>query len=217
MTAAQTSQTPNRRQLGFLIDTHRCIGCGTCAMACKNQHQQPSNVLWRRLYDLKAALHPFRNRVFFSLACNHCEHPACLAACPVKAYHKRESDGIVVHTQEKCIGCGNCIRACPWGAPQYNPELKQAEKCSLCWQRLDAGLEPACVLACPVRALQVIEIGADEPDGSLPWPPGFPAIRTLNPSVRFRTATLPVVIKDDGLVKKYQYSPLPRRERVGRG
>lgn len=183
-----------KKQYAFYIDAARCIGCFTCAMACKNQYHQPETVIWRQVYPIKEEIYPHRERAFYSLACNHCENPTCLNVCPVVAYSKREADGIVVHDQEKCIGCGNCIRSCPYGVPRYNPVLKKAEKCSFCWQRIDAGLKPQCVQSCPVEALQIVDLATfDKPD-AVQYPPGFPKYPKLNPSVRFLVPRLPKII-----------------------
>ncbi len=183
------------KQYAFFVDVERCIGCFTCAMACKNQYHQEKGVVWRQVHPLAEAIYPHAERAFFSLACNHCEHPACLEVCPVEAYTKRPEDGVVVHHQEKCIGCGNCIRSCPYGAPKYNPVEKRAEKCSLCWQRLDAGLNPACVQACPVDALRLVDLAEfDEPD-AVQYPAGFPRFPKLNPSVRFKLPKQPQVVR----------------------
>ncbi|MCF8031383.1 MAG: 4Fe-4S dicluster domain-containing protein [Desulfohalobiaceae bacterium] len=184
-----------KKQLAFYIDSRRCIGCFTCAMACKNQYHQPYGVIWRDVYELKEEIYPHRERAFYSLACNHCENPTCLNVCPVIAYYKREKDGVVVHEQDKCIGCGNCIRACPYGAPRYNPVLKRAEKCSFCWQRLDAGLKPACVLGCPTRALQIVDLAEFDEPNAVQYPAGFPRYPGLNPSVRFRLPAMPKMIR----------------------
>lgn len=184
-----------KKQLGFHIDTQKCLGCYTCAMACKNVYHQPAQVLWRRIYHLDEAIYGYTSRAFYSLACNHCEKPACMDACPVGAYLKRESDGVVIHEQEKCIGCGNCIRACPFGAPQYNPVLKKAEKCSLCFKRLDEGLLPACVLSCPVDALELIDINRTKTANQVDRPEGFLKNTRTNPSVRFTLAKIPETIK----------------------
>jgi DMSO reductase iron-sulfur subunit len=185
-----------KKQLGFYVDAKRCIGCFTCAMACKNQYHQENGVVWRQVYALKTEIYPHHERAFYSLACNHCEHPTCLEVCPVNAYAKRE-DGIVVHDQEKCIGCGNCIRSCPYGAPRYNPALKKAEKCSLCWQRIDAGLAPACVQSCPTSALSLIDLSTFDEPNAVQYPPGYPRMEKLNPSTRFRQAELPTIYRRD--------------------
>jgi len=187
------------KQYGFFIDTDRCIGCFACAMACKNQYHQESGVVWRQVYPLGETIYPHRERAFYTLACNHCEHPTCLEVCPVKAYYKRPEDGIVVHDQEKCIGCGNCIRSCPYGAPRYNPVLKKAEKCSFCWQRIDAGLKPACVTSCPVQALQIVDLSTFDEPGLVQYPAGFPRFTQLNPSVRFRLPRAPKEIRREDI------------------
>lgn len=182
------------KQLAFFVDAQKCIGCFTCAMACKNQYHQEPGVVWRQVFPLKEEIYPHRERAFYSLACNHCENPTCLNVCPVQAYYKRDKDGVVVHEQDKCIGCGNCIRSCPYGAPKYNPVEKRAEKCGFCWQRLDAGLKPACVQACPTDALLVVDLAEFDRPGATQFPPGFPKMLKLNPSVRFRLPRAPQFI-----------------------
>jgi DMSO reductase iron-sulfur subunit len=183
-----------KKQLGFYVNARKCIGCFSCAMACKNQYHQPVEVLWRKIYHLDELIYPHPYRGYYSLACNHCENPICLKACPVGAYSKRITDGIVIHDQNKCIGCGNCIRSCPYGAPQYNPEIRKAEKCSLCQERIDLGLQPACVEACPVDALILIDILKENMSDTIQFPPGFPLNLKLNPSVRFSLPTSPRIV-----------------------
>jgi Fe-S-cluster-containing dehydrogenase component len=85
---------------------------------------------------------------YISTACNHCEEPACLKACPVGAYTKEPEFGVVLHDQGKCIGCKRCAAACPYGAPQFDETKKKMDKCSLCYHRLKEGLPPACVRTC---------------------------------------------------------------------
>jgi len=184
-----------KKQIGFYVNSQRCIGCNTCAMACKNQYHQEVGVVWRTVYPLAEEIYPHRERAFYSLACNHCEKPTCLEVCPVEAYTKRDKDGVVVHDQDRCIGCGYCIRSCPFGVPKFNPALKKAEKCSFCWQRLDAGLKPGCVNACPTEALQLIDLETFRESGATRSAPGFPNFPQINPSVRFRAPRQPIVIR----------------------
>ena len=178
------------KKRAFLVDAERCIGCFSCAMACKNFNQLEPEIAWREVHPLDESIYPHRERAFYSLSCNHCEKPTCLEVCPVRAYERRE-DGVVVHHQDRCVGCHNCVRSCPYGAPKYNPVAKRAEKCSLCHERLDAGLAPACVQACLVSALQLVDLDTLHETNTLQFPAGYPAMPRLNPGTRFIVPTMP--------------------------
>ena len=148
------------RQYAFYFDSSACSGCKACQAACKDKHNLPVGLLWRRVYEVAGGAWTRRGAAWVStvfaynvsLACNHCERPICVEVCPARAYTKR-SDGIVVLDEEKCIGCRYCSWACPYGAPQYDEQAGHMTKCDLCADNLDAGLPPACVAACPLRAL----------------------------------------------------------------
>jgi anaerobic dimethyl sulfoxide reductase subunit B (iron-sulfur subunit)/Tat-targeted selenate reductase subunit YnfG len=145
------------KQLAFMVDTAACNGCGTCAMACKSEHMLPARVWWRTLKEVRSE-RP-NGQAWLTMACNHCEDPACVTVCPVSAYSKR-ADGVVVQDHDKCIGCRACVGACPYQAVVYDRAEKKASKCGFCAERLDAGLQPRCVEACPAGALQYGELAA---------------------------------------------------------
>jgi len=88
------------------------------------------------------------------LPCFHCEDAWCIGACPTEAIRRRAKDGIVYIVADLCAGCKACITACPWNIPQWNPQTGKAIKCDLCMDRIDEGLEPACVAACTTNALR---------------------------------------------------------------
>lgn len=166
-------------QKAFLIDSSICLGCNTCAMACKNQYHQDKGILWRKVREIGAEEYHIDNnnilptlvsyqkapkvqmpseRFYFSLACNHCENPACVAICPVGAHTKDPGTGICKHDQSICIGCGGCVKACPFGASKFNDKMGRAEKCSMCWERQADGKTTACAQACPVHAISIIDL-----------------------------------------------------------
>jgi anaerobic dimethyl sulfoxide reductase subunit B len=148
----------SRRPSAFFVDTTKCINCGTCEVACRDANGGRTGLRLRRVRVFEGGEFP---RIFaynISMACNHCQDPACLRSCPAGAY-SREEDGAIVHDPARCIGCRYCTWACPYGAPQYDPGTGRVAKCNMCIGRTAAGEPPACVAACPMRCL---EVGADE-------------------------------------------------------
>ncbi len=137
----------------LLVDQDLCLGCQACEVACKQEHDIPVGPRWMRVIMVGPEEVGGKLRLSFShLRCMHCGKPVCVDACPVDAITKRV-DGIVLINEELCTGCEACIEACPFGAPQYNPEKNTVEMCTLCVHRVDKGLKPACVLVCPTGAL----------------------------------------------------------------
>ncbi len=168
---------------GFLLDLGRCVGCSACVLACRLENGWSSENPWRRVLPLNLRRRPGGPTYFLSVACHHCENPACLAACPSRAYEKR-ADGIVVHHEERCIGCRYCEMACPFGAPRYDAAKGVMTKCHFCHHRIDAGDQPACVAACPTEALRACH-GADPRIGSPQLIPGFADPAGCSPNIRF--------------------------------
>lgn len=141
-----------RARVGFRLDLARCVGCGACVLGCRNENRLPSSVSWRRVLQVNSSRIGGGPTYHLSVACHHCDDPPCVGACPTAALEKRP-DGLVLLAGEKCIGCRYCEMACPFGAPSFDSEAGVMTKCHLCHSRLDQGLEPACVEACPTHAL----------------------------------------------------------------
>lgn len=154
-------------QKGFYIDLTRCAGCRTCSVACADLNNTPVGLNLRRVIEFeggswkKSAEGTWRQDVFayyVSIGCNECADPACVQVCPTKAHFKRAEDGLVVIDQEKCIGCGMCARACPYGVPQLDAKRGKMLKCDGCVARTSRGMMPVCVESCPERALEFGDI-----------------------------------------------------------
>lgn len=137
---------------GFVLDLHRCVGCNACVLACRIENDRTYAAAWRRVLPFNLARRPGGPTYSLSVACHHCDDPACLIGCPANAYEKRP-DGVVLHHDDRCIGCRYCEMTCPFGTPQFDADRGVVSKCHLCVHRLDAGREPACVAACPTGAL----------------------------------------------------------------
>lgn len=166
-------------QYGIVVDTHRCIGCHTCGVACKMENNLPDTIWWNRILteggkgmDTFAGSYETATKRYFTVSCQHCQNPACTKVCPVGATYKDEETGVVRQDYDKCIGCRMCMAACPytgvrsfnWEEPHYAldfalgdaaiPEHQKhvVEKCTLCNHRLAREEEPACVAGCPAYA-----------------------------------------------------------------
>jgi Fe-S-cluster-containing dehydrogenase component/formate-dependent nitrite reductase membrane component NrfD len=139
---------------GKVIDQTRCIGCHACTTACKSENLVPLSVTRTYVKHVDVGEYPQTRRAHQVTRCNQCTHAPCTTACPTTAMFKRP-DGIVDFDKSICIGCKACMAACPYDAIFINPEDHSAEKCNFCAHRIDVGLEPACVVVCPVEAILV--------------------------------------------------------------
>jgi len=144
------------RQRGFYFDQEACIGCNACQMACKDLHDHPVGVNWRRVTAHEFGRYPRPEVVYISVSCSHCARPPCADACPNAGFTKRALDGAVVHNAADCMICLECVAACPYGAIQVNPSTGTVGKCDLCDRLVARGEQPACVAACPMDALRLI-------------------------------------------------------------
>jgi formate dehydrogenase iron-sulfur subunit len=153
-----------------LIDTTTCIGCKACEVAClewnglpyretvfDNTYQTMPETTWDFWNLIKFDEHTTEDGTFMWLMrkdqCMHCAEPGCLVACPADGAIVQYANGIVDFQQDKCIGCGYCIAGCPFNIPKFNSRTKKVFKCTLCSDRVEQGLEPACIKACPTGCL----------------------------------------------------------------
>jgi len=151
---SNTAKEPSRAtQLGFLVDLGRCVQCEACVAACKASHHLERGIRWRRVITYwQGAFPSVRNRSF-TVSCQHCEHPACVEACPSSALVKRSQDGVVRVDRDACSSCRACGLACPYGAIQFGVD-EFPQKCDFCSSRLEQDLAPSCVATCPAEALR---------------------------------------------------------------
>ncbi len=173
--AHDAGYNPNEHLYGMGIDVAKCIGCGRCADACKNENDVPREPFYFRTWVERYVITPNGEtlvdspnggidgfppvapekgilRTFFvPKLCNHCEDAPCVQVCPVGATFSTE-DGVVLVDKDYCVGCRYCVQACPYGARFVDPRSKTAEKCTFCYHRITKGLQPACVEVCPTGA-----------------------------------------------------------------
>jgi anaerobic dimethyl sulfoxide reductase subunit B (iron-sulfur subunit) len=144
-------------QHGFFFDQSRCIGCSACVVACEQWHQiGPGPVKWTRVFQWEKGSYPDIKLHILAIPCYHCMTPVCVKSCPNKALYKEEKYGAVLVDRDKCRGTRKCWRACPYGVPQYGSDAtgEKMSKCTMCFDRLEQGLKPICVLSCSMRALE---------------------------------------------------------------
>jgi formate dehydrogenase iron-sulfur subunit len=173
------------KSYGFFTDTTICIGCKACEVACKEWNALPADDIgltgnsydntgalgattWRHVTFVEQIRHDSGERVtamapyqsnwlMMSDVCKHCKDAPCLQACPTGAIFRSEFDTVVVQ-HDVCNGCGYCVPACPFGVVELDKIDGKAHKCTLCYDRLKGGLEPACAKSCPTEAIQFGEI-----------------------------------------------------------
>lgn len=132
----------------FFVDPIRCIGCRACVQACGECGTHRGKSMIHLEYMDRGG-----STQTVPMVCMHCEDPTCAQVCPADAI-KRTEDGVVQSSlKERCIGCKNCVLACPFGVPRYYPEIDQMLKCDMCYDRTSVGLKPMCATVCPSEAL----------------------------------------------------------------
>lgn len=149
-------------QYTFYFNGKRCTGCKTCELACKDRYDLTPEISYRKVFeygggdwtkDADGFYVPDVFTYYVSVACNHCDDPACMKVCPTGAMQKSDETGLVTVDADRCIGCGYCHMACPYNAPKVDREKGHTVKCDGCAERVAAGQKPICVEACPLRAL----------------------------------------------------------------
>lgn len=144
----------------FVVISDACSGCKTCQVACKDKHDLPAGVHWRRVYEVTGGGWQKKGAAWvstvaaysLSVACHHCEDLVCAAHCQTDAIWRRD-DGLVLVDDARCTRCRKCEADCPYGAFVYDAAAHTVTKCHFCVDEIDAGRPPACVAACPNRAL----------------------------------------------------------------
>ncbi|SFG39366.1 formate dehydrogenase FDH3 subunit beta [Neptunomonas qingdaonensis] len=158
-------------RMKFLCDSKRCIECNGCVTACKNENEVEWGIQRRRVVTINDG-EPGETSI--SVACMHCSDAPCMAVCPTDVFYQTE-DGIVLHNKDGCIGCGYCLYACPFGAPQFPSdaafgERGKMDKCTFCAggpeednspeekakygsNRIAEGKLPMCAEMCSTKAL----------------------------------------------------------------
>jgi formate dehydrogenase iron-sulfur subunit len=182
-TELAVEQVDGAQRMGFFTDTTVCIGCKACEVACKQWNDLPADgsqfkkggsydhtgelsaSTWRHVrfvellepadggIDVGQAVADMDQWIFMSDVCKHCTNAACLDACPTGALIRTEFQTVVLQA-DVCNGCGYCIPACPFGVVDREQLDGRAGKCTLCYDRLEDGLEPACAKACPTDSIQ---------------------------------------------------------------
>jgi len=143
-----------------MVTVERCLSCKSCEVACALAHCK-SEVLEEAITESprpqKRVTVEAIGEFGVPMQCRHCQDAPCIVVCPTAAIHREQADGPVLIDQEKCIGCKYCIVVCPFGVIEFSNDSKVMIKCDLCIERTKAGEEPACIEACPTKALVLVD------------------------------------------------------------
>ena len=154
----------------IIVDIDKCLACKSCEIACAVAHSK-SEVLEQALTESpkpqKRVTVEAVEQLSVPMQCRHCEDAPCITICPTAAISRlrqgyggqarQQESGPVLIDADKCIGCKYCLVVCPFGVINISHDGKVAVKCDLCLKRTEAGEEPACVQACPTKALKLVE------------------------------------------------------------
>lgn len=144
----------------IIIDIERCLACKSCEIACAIAHSK-SKVLEDAVTESprpqKRVTVEAAGEFGVPMQCRHCEDAPCIIVCPTKAIHRQHAEGPVLIDKDLCIGCKFCLMVCPFGVIDLSSDGKVMVKCDLCFERAKQGQEPACVEACPTKALKFAE------------------------------------------------------------
>ncbi|MHC5063794.1 MAG: 4Fe-4S dicluster domain-containing protein [Planctomycetota bacterium] len=171
--SGESDYDPTKHSYAYVVDIDKCIGCGSCVRACERENDVPKDYFrtWVERFTVSrtgevevdspdGAHNGFPpkvtgkdvTRAFFApKLCNHCTDTPCVQLCPVGASY-RTDDGLILVDDKRCIGCGYCVQACPYGSRFIHPKTHVASKCTWCYHRITQGLKPACVEVCPTDA-----------------------------------------------------------------
>jgi anaerobic dimethyl sulfoxide reductase subunit B (iron-sulfur subunit) len=179
-------------QIGFYFNQTRCTGCNACRVACKDWHDIPAGPEnWMRVLYTEKGKFPDIYVSYLASPCYHCLDPVCVQVCPVNALSKRDGDGIVFVDSDVCLGnveCKvKCLKACPYDAPQFGPEKgAKMHKCNFCLDRWEEKKLPACIEACPTRALDAGFLeDLEKKYGTIKETEGFKYSKKTKPAIVF--------------------------------
>lgn len=136
----------------MVTDLRRCVGCSACTAACNGEWSvAPGRARTRVRMTPLTGVYPKLRQTAYVAQCNHCDKPSCVPACPSGATYQ-DAAGVVRVDKDLCIGCGYCVKACPYDARFIDPVARKVDKCDFCRPRVERGQKPACVATCPAKA-----------------------------------------------------------------
>lgn len=200
-------------QYAFQVELDKCTGCKACVSACHSLNGLDEEESWRDVGTILGGNEEPTFQQTITTACHHCESPECMHGCPVGAYDKDSSTGIVRHLDDQCIGCSYCILKCPYDVPKYSAKRGIVRKCDMCHDRLAEGEAPACVQACPTEAIKIVTVPKTSKASIQDLPRIFPsgAFGLTKPTTRYIGRDVPetaLPADQAKLVPEHAHTPL---------